>query len=1102
MSNGDGTGKWYQISSSAYARMLGLPDTFQFPEAVKLDEKTGEEIRKKNGDRWYTGGTVEWDFDEDHNLVQKRYARGNNITVVGNGMSPAVTHAVVKPLYDMLRSAENGGAEVSSAEVRYSIVDINGTNVAYIDNPMSNKQAESFEYVSGIFAKMLNNYAEVLKTSDRIYIGKDIQTEYIRSDYTTSILKNRNLLRAKFKAASGILDVIQVATNKRTDGPAKKENTSVEVSRVWKYKTNYAFPVRQSDGKLVDIKAYSATAVVLEDNSGKLYLYDIVTIKEKKGIANLLKQQANARSALETQDLSYSILPQLATDVKGESGTLIAQHNMSEDNLIRALLAGAFMAPSIAVTNDSATHQSYGDVSIVFNRSAVDPQMNKKNRLYSGDAYTPFNGRTSVRGVVDDTFKKLRMQLFGLSEEADNAGDDALAEFYAEGDLVLNGIAKAGTLESGINLIKTSKYKKGREALREVYKVNSDEELFEYLREMLGEHIDYLSNSPEASVENMFGSAYSQSLLNYYGRYAEDVYAADFDSIDEAHESEYRIGNEHDSTWNMSTDVIVPAIQNILLNYSDEKTARTVAYHAVKGFKTEIGKQNVESIYRAILKKIGTEYTSKMNNDELSQIRQSISAVVNSRTNYFEARPERTVSLSEVEFVVIPESAKRHTKDLLDVNGIKWYSYDGTAEDRAKVINEQSRNIRFSIPTSQDAAYMDAVNSGDMETAQRMVDEAAKAAGYDSAYIFWRGDSDEYNVLLNSAELNDEYPEPGNLGHGLYFTPVKAYADRFGGITRRFYLNADSIDVMQENVRQRISEITEDEPWLDNEDIAQAILDEFGGNALTGAGVGGFSAGASETMVRESWQAKLADPVTYDDNGKIIPLSRRLNSQSDDIRYSIVDITSDEGTEYGQGVLLDTNLFNGLKPRNWGTALRNYVYQNLAGQELVMYDDAGNAELVRIARQNDRVRKDGAKNSHRVIDKLARTTGNNIRTLAIAHSDELLSVSGDETTTDEHNHQWLDENGWILRKAYIMDRSGNIYSANLNIANGRNGLTLYDINKIERIGHGDVPSTIAGSGSHINPDSNGETVPQTSDPVNTENRRLCPLLSGRSLHGW
>ena len=53
-------------------------------------------------------------------------------------------------------------------------------------------------------------------------------------------------------------------------------------------------------------------------------------------------------------------------------------------------------------------------------------------------------------------------------------------------------------------------------------------------------------------------------------------------------------------------------------------------------------------------------------------------------------------------------------------------------------------------------------------------------------------------------------------------------------------------------------------------------------------------------------QIKSADPVTYDDNGNVIPLSERFNPEKEDIRYSLAtDVVSileeydTEGVKYG-----------------------------------------------------------------------------------------------------------------------------------------------------------------------------------------------------------
>lgn len=56
-------------------------------------------------------------------------------------------------------------------------------------------------------------------------------------------------------------------------------------------------------------------------------------------------------------------------------------------------------------------------------------------------------------------------------------------------------------------------------------------------------------------------------------------------------------------------------------------------------------------------------------------------------------------------------------------------------------------------------------------------------------------------------------------------------------------------------------------------------------------------------IVLDSNQVKSADPVTYDDNGNVIPLSERFNSEDDDIRY-------DEKIDGGVGVNINCKEYN------------------------------------------------------------------------------------------------------------------------------------------------------------------------------------------------
>lgn len=131
--------------------------------------------------------------------------------------------------------------------------------------------------------------------------------------------------------------------------------------------------------------------------------------------------------------------------------------------------------------------------------------------------------------------------------------------------------------------------------------------------------------------------------------------------------------------------------------------------------------------------------------------------------------------------------------------------------------------------------------------------------------------------------------------------------------------------------------------------------------------------------------------------------------------------------------------------------LSQYVYENMAGAELTMYDETGAPEKVFLARSTDRVTKDGSKNSHKVIDKLAGYRGDTVRAQAIVQLSEVLASSTHKASSNEHTHQWMDENGWLIRTAYLQTQDGNIYEATLNIADGRDRKILYEVNRVHQI---------------------------------------------------
>jgi len=112
-----------------------------------------------------------------------------------------------------------------------------------------------------------------------------------------------------------------------------------------------------------------------------------------------------------------------------------------------------------------------------------------------------------------------------------------------------------------------------------------------------------------------------------------------------------------------------------------------------------------------------------------------------------------------------------------------------------------------------------------------------------------------------------------------------------------------------------------------------------------------------------------------------------------DVSYSIVEPFIDSnGKKIENAVLLDTDFFDGISPRNWGEKLQTFVENRSENNPVIMpvFDEKGHEQVLTFAKKNDRISKNG--NSNRVINELYKTN-DNISKLSVIHIDEIVEIS-------------------------------------------------------------------------------------------------------------
>lgn len=236
-------------------------------------------------------------------------------------------------------------------------------------------------------------------------------------------------------------------------------------------------------------------------------------------------------------------------------------------------------------------------------------------------------------------------------------------------------------------------------------------------------------------------------------------------------------------------------------------------------------------------------------------------------------------------------------------------------------IPQESEDSKKKLSLKQDEDYMKAVNAGDMKTAQKMVDEAAKKAGYN--YHGYHGTASEFNVFSKDTQGRN-WSGDSRLGRGFYFAHDEYTAQRWTEGTRIIdaYLSMnkpldlrkaapkDMAEKIKAHINTKMDNYDESYPISEEEyknnlkkiedsymkDPA-SFIDEFkydkNGQMTDGIrellsemGYDGIIS-EDEMVVFDSSQIKSADPVTYDDKGEVIPLSERFNEKSEDIRFSL-----------------------------------------------------------------------------------------------------------------------------------------------------------------------------------------------------------------------
>lgn len=419
-----------------------------------------------------------------------------------------------------LESSQNNNTTENSS-VKYSIIELDD-GTSYVK---ANRKVITGTTVAEMRKEITNFFNEILKDGDLNVTTADGNVLTInkktakkaRDNYITAkgkrVKLGDNEFRVKLNAESHIDELVE--TSFKIGNSNDFKNHSFAKNGFEYYQTFFQdfdetyYKITLSAGVNDDIATIYNVGRIEKDDlpSAKL-----IAVRGSKALG---KSPINSISN-SNENVKFSLKEPVE-----ETKDLIAVHNISESNLLKSLDLGGFPMPSIAVmrAQQADANADYGDISVVFNRDTIDPEVNRSNKVYGGDAWTPrfptieyeidYDQASNIYSRAHELSKTKAAFTKAVSLHPDNIEDSVNRlgiERYIENLKNDYTLKQLYLLEHGGQPVEMQQ----REERTEVSEAYAD--LYDYLLDAIP---DYHYVSP-FQWNKTYGAAFDQAYTDYY----------------------------------------------------------------------------------------------------------------------------------------------------------------------------------------------------------------------------------------------------------------------------------------------------------------------------------------------------------------------------------------------------------------------------------------------------------------------------------------------------------------------------------------------------------------------------------------------------------
>lgn len=410
-----------------------------------------------------------------------------------------------------------------------------------------------------------------------------------------------------------------------------------------------------------------------------------------------------------------------------ETKNLIALHNLTEEKLLKTLELGGFPMPSIAVTKKDIPHTNFGNITLVMNKSTIDPQENKNNVVYSADAWTPVFPNVEYE-ANPEAERRLHNKFYDLVKKF---GRDAVEVMYSYGNTLEDSLNRQGGAEGIIERLKDDKrmmnvflLDTGKNKVEDVYKEKverlSDSKIKEYDFIINGLGEDVINETYPKEGEAPF--SVRKKWLEAHGEELEKVYADYLASLGIARERIPALVEEYNFTAkNLISKVLIPA-RNYLKNGAENITKE----------------YDSAATQEAIQKAVDTKEYEKWLRENFGDAEKS-KGIYNNRDYYTPSGNRRSFEATHypvtLENIVKAMASQNggNTKNVSGFVGIKTLRA-GTAERFKSIADMHKRSDRLQHVTQEEAdAINDALSDRMYDVMNRILEKSKYKA--DNRYI-------------------------------------------------------------------------------------------------------------------------------------------------------------------------------------------------------------------------------------------------------------------------------------------------------------------------------------------------------------------------------